>query len=137
MSEEYQPTVLDINFDDVYEEEILPADTETQLRIIKAEVARGKSSGRLNLHVVLESVEHPTMADVHTYFSLPQEDDDAKSINRMKKRLQIFYEACGVDTTGPIDITSLAGQTVWVIVGVDSDPKYGDRNTIQRFISGA
>jgi hypothetical protein len=140
MTEHMQPSALDLNFDDIYEEETIPADQEVQLRVIRAEIVKSRNSGRWNLHVVFDVPDNDRVADIHLYMGVPTDEDeqDPKRVNRMKKRIAGFYEACGVDySSGSVAMTDLVGCTPWAQLGEEDDPEYGKRNTVRTFVEGA
>lgn len=126
-------SILDLNFDDVYEFETIPDGEEVQLRIAKAEIYRKEGGTRNNLHVIFEDPSNERIQDLHIYMGLPNPDDDAKLANKMKLRIKAFYEATGADMSGPIDLQDLVGETLYVVVGEEDDPEYGRRNYIRSF----
>ena len=126
-------SILDMNFEDVYDFETLPDGEEVQLRVAKAEVYRKEGGTRANLHIIFEEPSNERIQDIHVYMGLPNPDDDAKLANKMKLRIKAFYEAVGADLSGPIDLQDLTGETLYAIVGEEDDPEYGRRNFIRSF----
>ena len=136
MTEHFDPeaeSILDINFDDVYDFETLPADTEAQLRVLRAEIHTSQRSGNKMIHFVFDVPDNPRIDDIHHYAGLPGEDDDAKMRNKKLQRVKEAYIALGV-TPGRVEMSDFVGQTCWAIVGEETDAQYGTRNTIKSFV---
>ena len=60
--------------------------------------------------------------------------EQEKAANRSRVGYKRMFEAFGVTPTNSLSESLLMGKQVKAIVGVDSDEKYGDRNTIKKFI---
>jgi len=132
-----QGSLLDVNFDDVYDFELIPDGTEVELRISTAEIALSKSQNPM-LHVKLSDPTNPKVDDIHHYIILPiaDADMDPTVINKRKMRLRDFYVCFDVDTNHPVDVSrDLPGQTGICIVGVDPSDM-GDRNIVKSFVKG-
>jgi len=135
MTEQMTGSILDMNFEDVFDFEVLPDSTEHQLRIAKAEVYKKEGGERSNLHIIFDVPDNPRVDDIHIYMGLPIPADDEKRVNKMKVRIKAFYEAVGVDTNaGPIDLNDLVGETLYVIIGEEDDNQYGKRNFVRQFL---
>jgi len=127
-------SILDMNFDDVYDFETLPDSSEAQLRVTAAEVYRKEGGTRSNLHITFDDPSNDRVQDIHLYMGLPIEDDEPKRVNKMKLRIKAFYEAVGADMSGPIELQDLIGETLTAIIGEEDDSEYGKRNFIRSFV---
>jgi hypothetical protein len=128
-----QGSILELHFDDVYDFETLPDGEEVQLRIARAEIYRKEGGTRSNLHVIFEDPSNERVQDIHVFMGLPTADDDVKLANKMKLRIKAFYEAAGIDMSGPIDLDNLVGETLYAVVGEQEEPGYGRQNFIRSF----
>ena len=137
---EIDGSLLDVNLEDQQDIEILPNDTEVELRVKRAEkTERRNAPGRYNLALVLEDPGNPLIEDIRTWVSIPcnaDRDEDIKRYSKSVSRWKDMLRAFGMSET-PNNVDDFIGATATVIVGVQSDPQYGVLNTIRRWVSDA
>ena len=62
---------------------------------------------------------------------------DAKQAQKSVYKFKKFAASFGIDYSRPFSWTDdLVGKEGWVILGVKKDDEYGEKNTIQKYISG-
>lgn len=123
-----------VSVDDAVEMGTLPAGTEAKLRIVDAEPNEEKCYIRLRLEVVSAGgLENEFLKDITEFLHFPRPDDESKKINNKKLRLKSFYKAFGIPESGPSSLDEFKGREGWVIVGEDTNERYGTQNTIQGF----
>ena len=135
-------SMLDINFDEVYDFELLPDGEEVELRIARAEVVGKKANEEEKmLHVVLEDPGNPKVDDIHLYMPIPSAEmrsSEPKRANKMLRRIQQFYETFDIDTSQPVVLSDIIGNTGYCIVGVEeAQGEFGERNYIRSFVKRA
>ena len=126
-------SLLNLNFDDVYDPETLPQGTEVQLRIAKAEDHESKA-GNPSTHVIFEDPSNEKVDEIHHYFSTPTGDTEPKVANRMLASYRAFYKCFGIDNAPDLDIDTFMGLTGYCIVNEEETPEYGKKNTIKTFL---
>lgn len=132
-------SLLDINFDDVYEPKTLEADQEARLRISSAVYGSKKSDPEARrLEITLTNPTDSEFKDFTVYLSIPNAEADKKKANAQKKRIQDFYSCFGIVPPLSVNedgsIPDIVGKEGWVVVGLDDDPEYGKKNTARKFI---
>ena len=130
--------VFEENFDDVFEESLLP-NGEHEMHIIKLSIEKSKKTeGRKMLHVILESTQYDTAREVHDYmlFENPALGDTKKAINRRKLRRINFYKAFGIDPSAGISCAEATGLTGYAIISTQDDKQYGKQNRVKDYSTG-
>lgn len=126
-------TLLSIDFDNVPDLTLLePGDY--QFSVDSAQLKQS-STGKDMIELILVPVSEPTAQAVYEYLILPAEDDDERKKNGKLRRIKDFTRAFSVPN--PNDVATWTGATGWAIVGVQSDPQYGDKNRIQKYVIAA
>lgn len=140
MNEQNETSLIDVNLDDQQDIVTLPADTEIELRVQNASVEeRKKLPGRYNLKLVLEDPTDPLVEYISVWIGMPcsaDRDDDIRKYSKACERWKGMLAAFGLEST-PRDARDFVGQNVTVIVGSETDPQYGTRNTVKRWVSNA
>jgi hypothetical protein len=126
-------TVLDLNVDDAYEPEMLPADSEVKVRVASAEVKKS-AKGNSYINIRLEPINNPRAKDIYFMLGLPDKADDEKTSNAKKIRIKALCEACDLPTSS-IDLNGFIGKEFYVLVRAESDPEFGDKNTVKKIVS--
>ena len=121
------------NFDDVYDEVVLPVGTEAQIQIVSVDTGTDKNGGTY-WRLRCEILDQPTAKDITTFISFPGPSDDAKRVNRKKLSLMRMMQSLKMDLTKPFSQSDLIGLTAWVILGIQSSDEYGDQNIIKRWL---
>ena len=131
--------VFEENFDDIFEETLLP-NGEHELRILKVAIEKSKKNeARKMLHVVVESTQDETAKEINDYmlFENPALGDTTKQINRRKVRRLNFYKAFDIDPSAGIVCAEVVGLTGYAIVATQDDAHYGKQNRIKEWTLGA
>lgn len=128
--------LTDTNLDDAVEPTVLDGDQEYKIRVIDCKVDTNKNDMPYMLPR-FEAVDEPTAKEFTKYLALPHPSMDEKKLNSTKLALRRFFEAFGIDPTGPIDTESMVGLEGWAILGIENNEQYGDQNYIKRFVAGA
>lgn len=122
---------LDMNFDDVVEPTVAPADAEYKLRIVDVKEGTNKN-GDAYLMPRFEILEVVGAKDFTKYLGLPTASMDAKKMNNAKYALKVFLDAFKLEyASDPADWVGAEG---WAILGVENNEQYGDQNFIKRFV---
>lgn len=121
---------LDMNFDDVVEPTVAPADAEYELRILDVKEGNDKN-GNPYLMPRFEVIDVVGAKDFSYFLGLPNDSMDAKRLNACKWRLKTFMDAFKIEYSS--DPQDWVGQTGWAILGVEETDQYGEQNYIKRF----
>lgn len=122
---------LDMNFDDVVEPTVAPADSEYKLRIVDVKEGTNKN-GDAYLMPRFEILEVVGAKDFTKYLGLPSSSMDAKKMNNAKYALKVFLDAFKLEyASDPADWVGAEG---WAILGVENNEQYGDQNFIKKFV---
>lgn len=116
-----------------YEEPTTVPDGQYQLAITSAEFKEDKN-GKGGLMIRMEIPAEPLAADVSTWLSLPDAQDDEKTRNRKGLQLKRFCTCFGVPLEGTIEAQDLVGMTGWVVLGTKDDPQYGRQHVIKSYL---
>lgn len=125
--------ILDVETENAPEIKTLPDGTETQVRILKAEVKDSKS-GNPMIMVRLDVPDEPHSMDFNHTIMLPTGSDDEKSKARKLNRLKEFKQAFGLPSAGPINTDEMIACTAWAILAEEETAEYGKQNRVKRFI---
>jgi hypothetical protein len=132
-------SILNLNVQDAKPVTLLE-DGEYELRIIHAETKTSKS-GNEYVNLRMEALDNPTADDVYHMMMLPSQDeskfkDKDDMVKQNNKRLNAFIEfgkAFNVDPAN-LDLESLHGEVGRALIGSKSDPEYGEKNVVKRFL---
>lgn len=119
---------------DAVEPVVMPADEEYKVRVVSCDVKMNKNDEPYMLPR-FEVSDELLAKEFTKYLPLPFDGQDEKKANGCKLSLKRFFDAFEVDVSEEIDSEELVGREGWVILGVESDDKYGDSNYIKRFIA--
>jgi len=120
-----------MNFDDVIEPTIAPADAEYKLRILEVREGTNKSGGPY-LMPRFEICDVVGAKDFSYYIGLPDASMDAKRLNNTKYKLKNFMDAFKLEYAS--DPTDWVGSEGWAILGVENNEQYGDQNYVKKFV---
>lgn len=131
--------LVDQNIAETPEPVVLPADTESKLRIIECTYNQkeDKNNGNPYLMIRFEVVDEPLAKEISKFFGLPCAELEVKKNEAAKRNLKYLGEAFGIDFNQPFDDEELVGMEGWVILGYESTAQYGEQNYIKKFITGA
>lgn len=131
---------LDINLDDVQEPILPPHGKEVRVMCEdvqdkKAESGTKYYTARLRITDVPDGqpcVEYEPIW--HNIFP-PQPDDPEDKKKTKARMLKNTMEAFEVPWTSQgVDLNDMKGKEAWIIVEIESDPTYGDRANVKRFL---
>lgn len=132
-------SILDMNFDDVYEPELFDDGQEVELTIKAAKMQQSKSGKNQVLHVTLYSPEEYRISPFTEYLVIPTDADKAEDpakYNNMKRRLQSFFGCFGLQASGVQPENDFPGATGVVIIGLSEDEQYGKQNRVRKYVVG-
>ena len=125
---------VDVNISDAQELEVLEAG-EYEVHCIGADI-KVSQKGNEYLNLCFEAVEEPTAKDIYHILMLP-DGNDPKVDNKRKLALVAACKALDVDYSNGLNTDEFLGQTCWVILGVEEDEEYGDKNRLKSFVKSA
>lgn len=126
-------TLLDFDLGDDLAFEPAPAEEEVQFHIEKA--FKKESKAGENLSVVMALVDYPEADVIYYTVWLPQPSDEPRDVKRKLIGLKTFYEAFGIDHSGPVDMEAdLKGALGWGIVGQE-EYQGVVRNTVKKLVA--
>lgn len=126
-------SILDYNLDNVPDEQTVEGG-EYNVKILSAQPKDSKA-GKPMIALVLGFTDVPDSKSCFHYLSLPSDGDEQTAINGKLRRLKNFYEAFGVDYSGPVEMDNLVGETAFAIVDEEENEEFGARNNIKRFLA--
>lgn len=135
--QEDQPSFIDLALDQTPELSVVPPDQEYQLKIVKvtAKVSKGEATSGQNLLLFLFSLPEEPDTRMITYpVMLPSSELDEADNNDRKRQLKRVLEAFDWDVSKGFNPDELVGLTGWAVLGVESDPQYGEQNKIKAFV---
>lgn len=121
--------LLDLAQQEVPEIVVSP-EGEHRVQIVNAE-SKMYSSGRTGYDVLLKS-DFPNSKLIMFRVFNPKEGDSEDTKNAMIRSAKRFVEAFGVQSDEP---TEWIGLETWTILSIETDPEYGDRNVVKRFVA--
>jgi len=126
---------VDMTFDDTFEYKSMPAG-EHQLRVLDAEVKDQKPEKGTGSFIQLkfEVLGEDTAKDIYHVMMLPTPQDDKKKANNRKLAVIHLMKAIGAEVKSPFDPKEWIGNTGWAILEEETDPEYGTRNRVRRFV---
>jgi hypothetical protein len=125
----------DMGLDDLPELKILPAGTEAKLRILDVSIKPDRNGDEM-LQIRLDVADEPNVKEVYWQCHFPKASMNDKRVFMLKQFLSGFCEAFEIDKTAANDTNDWVGKEGWAILGVRSDPKYGDSNEVTRWVRG-
>ena len=115
----------------------LPAGSEVTARIISIREGVNEETGIGWRMVTYDIPDEPTAREMTDFFGvLDQEKMDAKRFARELYKFKNFAAAIGLDYTQPFDWEELIGRECWVILGIQKDEEFGDKNRVTKYLSG-
>jgi len=132
-------SILDLNFDDVYDPELHEDGSEVELTIRSAKMQQSKSGKNQVLHVTFHDPSNYKISPFTEYLTVPSQADkneDPAKYNNMMLRLRAFGDAFGVNFTGLNPENDLQGLTGTAIVGIREDEQFGRQNYIRKYVVG-
>jgi len=129
--------IMDLDFSDVFEEEVLPTGTEAKLRCIGAERGTDKNGASYwRLRYANQSNEKAKHVSYFLGFPL-QGFHDARQTNNKKKAFMEWKQAHGIPLTQPVALSECVGLEAWALLSQTESPQYGLQNEVRRWIAGS
>jgi hypothetical protein len=118
------------------EPKVLPAGSEVYARIISVRSGVSDKNDCAWYMPVFDVPDDPMVIEFNKFmWELDKEKLDPKQFARALNDFQKFAECFGLDYSRPFswedDLVGLEG---WVILGIQKDDEYGDKNTIKKFV---
>jgi hypothetical protein len=119
---------------------ILPRGSEVKARIIGMNDGYSdKNNGAHYYQPLFDISDQPLVKEFNAFFwDLATRDKlDMKKATRALSQFKNFAICFGIDYSRPFDWNELVGKEGWVILGIQKDDQYGDKNTISKYVVGA
>jgi hypothetical protein len=132
-------SILDLNFDDVYEPELFDDGDEVDMTIKAVKVGPSKSQKNTVIAVTMwdpSDYKKSPLVERLTVPSKADHDEDPVKYNNMMRRLRDFGECFSVEMSGVNPADDWPGSTGSVIVRLEEDETYGKRNSVKKFVIG-
>ena len=117
---------------------ILDKGTEAEIRIIGINEGVSEKNGARWFMPRFDIPKDPMVLEFNTFFFNPL--DKAKLDEKQKQKNTYnfgqFCQCFKVDLSKPFGFEDLIGKKGWVILGVQKDEQYGDKNNISKYITG-
>jgi hypothetical protein len=118
------------------EPKVLPAGSEVYARIIAVRSGTSDKNDCQWYMPVFDVPDDPMVIEFNKFmWELDKEKLDPKQYARALNDFQKFAACFGLDYSRPFswedDLVGLEG---WVILGIQKDDEYGDKNTIKKFV---
>ena len=140
MDTQSNASIIDVNFDDVYEFELLENDSEAELSCTFAELHLSKN-GNLSLHLKMEVVGVPEVDDIHVYVGIPDrrlQEDDKKAYNKRMIALRDAYTAFGLPLEPTMTAERFVGCRAWALIGIEeAEGGFQARNGVRKWVQRA
>lgn len=126
---------------DAPEPKVLPVGTEVKVRIIAVrEGLSAKNNNAKYYQPVYDVPDNPLVIEWNDFlWDLADRGklDEKKQVKAIR-RFKMFAECFGLDFSRPFSWTEdLIGLTGWMIVGVQHDAQYGDKNSVSKYVAGS
>lgn len=126
--------VMDLSFDDVYDEIVHPTGTEAKLRCTGAEKGIDKN-GALYWRLRYEDASDPHVKQISVFIGFPQPDiHDVRQVNNKKKAFMNWKLAHGLDLTQPVSLRDCVGLEAWALLRQTESEEYGAQNDVKSWI---
>jgi hypothetical protein len=120
------------------EPKILPRGSEVKARIIAVRSGISDKNGAKWYMPVFDVPSEPMATEFNAFFwDLADRNKlEPKQAARLLTQFKNFAQAFGLDYSKPFswedDLVGLEG---WVILGIQKDDEYGDKNTVSKYVS--
>jgi len=118
------------------EPKVLKVGTECKARIISVKSGISEKNDCKWYNVLFDVPDDPMVKEFTSFFwELDRDHLDAKQYERNLYSFKMFVKCFGVDLSRPFSWEDdLVGKEGWVIVGVQKDPQFGEKNTVSKYI---
>lgn len=131
---------LEREISDSKEPIILKRGEEVKARIISVRSGISDKNGAQWYQPVFDVPDQPLVKEFSAFFwdLSDRVKLDAKQAARALNQFKNFATCFGIDYSRPFSWEDdLVGKTGWVIVGIQKDDQYGDKNTVSKYVVGA
>jgi hypothetical protein len=117
---------------------LLDKGTEAEVRIIGINEGVSEKSGARWFMPRFDVPKDPMAVEFNAFFFNPLDNAKLDEKQRQKNdyNFQQFVKCFKVDLTKPFSFEDLIGKKGWVILGIQKDDQYGDKNSISRYVAG-
>ncbi len=113
---------------------------EYKVQVLKAEFRQSGPDSNSNWKAILLTLDIPDETDAeifsHMQFLPDSENQERKRFERSKGDLAKFKAAFGIGDSEPFTVDDLVGREAWAYLTIEQNEEYGDRNKVQRWITG-
>ena len=129
-------SILDYHLDrdSVPDPQVLPAG-EYEVKITSAK-PKTSQAGKPMVEVAIGFPNELQAKTCFHYVTLPADSDEADTVQSKLRNLRNFYEAFGVDYSGPVDLDLMIGETCFAIITEEeATDEYEASNRVKRFMA--
>ena len=114
---------------------ILPKGTEAELRIIKVNEGVSDKNNARWFMPAFDIPADPVAKELNAFFWNPLDNNklDEKQRQKNNYQLQQFIKCFNLDPKG-FDFDAIVNKKGWVILGIQQDSEYGDKNSINKYV---
>lgn len=134
--------MIDLDFNDAQEFDVLPDGEKVEVQIVKCEAKAGSSDPeRTVLHVRMAIQKGGMYNDIYDYASFPkagEKSDDLKKYTRMVNRIKSLLECFDVplENVSPAEMAQrLEGQIGYIIVKQEDDQEGNKQNRVKQYLT--
>lgn len=130
--------VIDVDTSDAIEMGPVEAG-EYKVQVLKAVYKEGTSTAGNDWKGIILTLDIPgeVSADIFSHMVfLPHEGQEGKQYERAKADFSKFKQAFGFGPADTFTVDDLVRREAWAYLTIDSDPEYGERNKVSKWISG-
>jgi len=117
---------------------VLKVGTECKARIISVKTGISEKNDCKWYNVLFDVPEEPMVKEFSAFFwELDRDHLDAKQYARNLFTFKQFAKCFDLDFSRPFSWEDdLVGKEGWIIVGVQKDEQYGEKNTVSKYVVG-
>ena len=129
---------LEQEIEEVERPKLLPRGTEVRARIINMLEGISDKNGAQWYMPIFDVPDKPLALEFRSFFwELTDRDKlEPKQAMRALADFKDFAASFSVDYSRPFDWEDLIGKEGWVILGVQKDDQWGDKNTVSKYVAG-
>lgn len=126
--------VVDMSFDDVYEETTHPSGTEVKLRCVGADKGIDKN-GAAYWKLRYEDANDPHVRQIGYFIGFPNKEiHSVRQINNKKKGFMDWKLAHNLPLETPVSLNDCVGLEAWAILKQTESEEYGIQNEVKSWI---
>jgi len=129
-----QDDVVDMSFDDVYDEIVHPTGYEAKLRCVSASKGVDKNEADY-WKLSYEDTTDPHVKRISVFIGFPKKGvHDVRQVNNKKKGFMEWKQAHGLPLNEPVALSQCVGLEAWAILRQTESEQYGLQNDVKRWI---